>query len=149
MSIAMSKDEREPFLAGLHTGLLSIPDEERGPLTCPIWYVYEPGGEVVIITPSDSRKGRLLAPGRRVSFCAQQEELPPRYVSIEGPVISIEPASVEDDVRPLTHRYLGAEIGDRYIEATRGGGEARSEVVVRIRPERWLSADFAKRFAQA
>ena len=149
MSIAMSKDEREQLLAGLHTGILSIPDDGRGPLTCPIWYVYEPGGEVVIITPSDSRKGRLLEPGRRVSFCAQQEELPPCYVSIEGPVISIEPASVEDDVRPLAHRYLGAEIGDRDIEATRAGDEPPTEVVVRIRPERWLSADFTKRFTQA
>jgi hypothetical protein len=42
---------------------------------------------------------------------------------------------------PLAHRYLGTELGDRYIEDTRNvvGG-----VFVRMRPERWLTVDYAK-----
>ncbi len=119
MSIAMNKDERQEFLAGVHVGILSIPDRGRGPLTCPVWYEYEPGGEIVLVTPSDSRKGQLLEPGVRVSFCVQQEAMPPKYVSVEGKVIAIEAATVEGDVRPIARRYLGQEIGDRYIDATR------------------------------
>jgi hypothetical protein len=146
MSIAMTSDERQRFLAELHVGILSIPDGEHGPLTCPIWYEYEPGGEVSFVTGADSRKARLLRPGRRVSFCAQQESLPPKYVTLEGPIVAVEAAGIED-VRRVARRYLGAEVGDRYVKATRGGGDGASEVRVRVRPERWLSADFAKRFA--
>ncbi len=147
MSIAMNKDERHEFLAGVHVGILSIPDRGRGPLICPVWYEYDPGGEIVLVTPANSRKGKLLEPGTRVSFCVQQEEMPPKYVSVEGKVIAIEAATVEGDVRPIARRYLGQEIGDRYIDATRAE-RTQEEIVIRIRPERWLSADFAKRFAQ-
>jgi hypothetical protein len=145
VSIAMTKDERQAFLAGVHVGILSIPRDGAAPLTCPIWYSYEPGGEIVLVTDPRSRKAQLLRAGLPVSFCAQSEELPPRYVTVEGPVVAVEPADVEV-LRPIAHRYLGKEIGDRYLEQSRQGPDAPEEIRVRIRPERWLSADFAKRF---
>ena len=37
MSLKMTKDEREAFLADLHVGVISIEDPGRGPLTVPIW----------------------------------------------------------------------------------------------------------------
>lgn len=144
MSTAMTKEERESFLAALHVGVISVPDPNRGPMTVPIWYLYEPGGDVVIITPPDSRKARLISIGTRVSFVAQSEEMPPKYISVEGPVVSVEPADVDRDVRALTARYLGKELGDAYVDATRPDGTT-PEVVIRIRPERWFSKDFAKR----
>jgi hypothetical protein len=75
---------------------------------------------------------------------AQDEELPPKYVSVEGPVTAIDPASVEGDVTAMAVRYLGEEIGAMYVQGTRAA-DPRDEVVVRMRPERWFSADFAKR----
>ena len=86
MSLTMSKGEREAFLADLHVGLLSVADDGRGPLAVPIWYAYEPGGELRFVTGRDSRKGRLLARAGRVSLCVQTEALPYKYVSVEGPV---------------------------------------------------------------
>jgi len=47
-----------------------------------------------------------------------------------------------DERRSLAHRYLGAEMGDAYVQATAEVEE--QEVVIRLRPERWLSADYAK-----
>ena len=44
MSLAMTKQEREAFLADLHVGVISIDEAGRGPLTVPIWYDYQPGG---------------------------------------------------------------------------------------------------------
>ena len=67
MSLAMTKDEREKFLAALHVGVISMEDPGRGPLTVPIWYMYEPGGELWVITDRDSRKGKLLKAGTRIS----------------------------------------------------------------------------------
>jgi PPOX class probable F420-dependent enzyme len=142
----MTRAEREAFLAGLHVGILSLAEEGRGPLSVPIWYAYEPGGELRFVTEQDSRKGRLLAKTRRVSLCVQTETPPYKYVSVEGPVLALEPAEVERDARPLARRYLGRELGDRYIEET-GGSEARGgSVLVRVRPERWLSVDYAKEY---
>jgi hypothetical protein len=61
---------------------------------------------------------------------------------VEGAIVAIEAADLERDRRPLARRYLGAEMGDRYIESTRGDvGNVR----VRMRPERWLTVDYAKR----
>jgi nitroimidazol reductase NimA-like FMN-containing flavoprotein (pyridoxamine 5'-phosphate oxidase superfamily) len=146
MSPQMTKAEREAFLAGVHIGVLSIPEPRRGPLTVPIWYGYEPGGELWMVTERNSRKGRLLERGVRISLCAQSEAPPYQYVSVEGPITSITPSDLEKHERPLAHRYLGRELGDRYIAET-GGAEGRAaNVLVRMRPERWLTVDYAKSF---
>ena len=146
MSIAMSKSEREAFLAGVHVGVISIAEPGRGPLTAPIWYAYEPGGEVAVITGRESRKGRLLTASPRISLVAQTEAPPYKYVSVEGPITSISPSQLERDERPLAHRYLGRKGGDGYIAQT-GGSDARADsIVVRVRPERWLTVDYSKEF---
>ena len=44
----------------------------------------------------------------------------------------------------MAYRYLGKALGDRYVEAT--AGDRGRSVVVRMRPERWLSVDYAKQF---
>ena len=142
MSLAMSQAERENFLAGLHVGVLAIPDGTRGPLTAPIWYGYAPGGEVWVVTGETSRKGKLLRPGVRVSLVAQTESSPYKYVSVEGPVTTVEPVRDPAAVRELAHRYLGAKGGDAYVAATWEGYEKDPNVLVRIRPERWLSVDY-------
>ena len=141
MSLAMTKQEREAFLADVHVGIISIPEPGRGPLTVPIWYVYE-SGEVRFVTGRSSRKGRLLADCRRLSMCVQTETSPYKYVSIEGPIVAVEDAQLERDRRPLARRYLGTEVGDQYIEETLA--ENADNVLVRVRPERWLTVDYAK-----
>jgi nitroimidazol reductase NimA-like FMN-containing flavoprotein (pyridoxamine 5'-phosphate oxidase superfamily) len=140
--LAMTNPEREAFLAELHVGIISIAEDGRGPLTVPIWYGYEPGGELRVVTGKASRKGRLLDRAGRFSLCVQTEIPPYRYVSVEGPIIAIEAADVERDVRPLARRYLGREGGDAYIASTRD--EHVDNVLVRMRPERWLTVDYTK-----
>jgi hypothetical protein len=49
---------------------------------------------------------------------------------------------VERDARPVARRYLGAEEGDRFIEQT--GDVYADSILIRMRPERWLTADYAK-----
>src|SRR5262245_2429423 len=46
----MTRDEREEFLAAIHVGVLSADEPGRGPLSVPVWYLYEAGGEIVIVT---------------------------------------------------------------------------------------------------
>jgi PPOX class probable F420-dependent enzyme len=144
MSSIMTRAEAETFLAEVRIGVLSINEPGRGALTVPLWYDYEIGGELFFVTEGDSRKAKLLAEGQRVSLCVQDEATPYRYVSVEGPVQSISPANTEEHFRPLAHRYLGVEGGDRYIEMDTDDAEDSQSIVVRVQPERWLSADYSK-----
>ena len=145
MSTTMTREEREAFLAGLHVGVISIAEEGRGPLAVPIWYAYDAGGEVRIITGLGSRKGQLLERVERLSLCAQTEAPPYKYVSVEGPIVSTLPSDPENDLRPMARRYLGEERGDAYVAATAGDREEAASIVVRMRPERWLTVDYGKR----
>jgi hypothetical protein len=42
MTVTMTKGQREAFLTGVHVAIVGIPDDDRGPLTAPVWYWYEP-----------------------------------------------------------------------------------------------------------
>jgi len=141
MSFNMTQEEREAFLADVHVGIVSIPEEGRGPLAVPVWYAYEPGGEVWFTTAKASRKGKLLGRARRISLCVQTEVDPYKYVSVEGPVVALERAELERHERPMACRYYGKAKGDKYVETIDRSIES---VVVRMRPERWYTVDYSK-----
>lgn len=140
-SLVMTKVEREAFLAGVHVGIISIPRDARGPLTVPIWYMYEPGGVVRIVTGGTSSKANLIRKAGRVSLCAQTETAPYQYVSIEGPATFATP-DFERDMRQMAHRYLGPQMGEWYVEST--AADRPNSVLVCVTPERWLSVDYSK-----
>jgi PPOX class probable F420-dependent enzyme len=138
--LTMSKAEREEFLAATHVGVLSVaraPGEP--PLVAPVWYEYEPGGEVVLVTGRDAEKTDLTRAHGEASLCAQTEELPYRYVTVSGNAV-VDDSADRELRRRLAHRYLGPELGDVYLEATDGD----DAVTVRIRPERWRTTDYSK-----
>jgi PPOX class probable F420-dependent enzyme len=139
MSVTMTREERQQFLAGVHVGVLSVaaPDGS-GPLAVPVWYSYQPGGSVNVITGSGTRKAAAIQAAGRFSLCAQDERPPYRYVTVEGPV-AIEEASHHERL-DLARRYLGSEGGDAYVSANPTGGQ----IVCRMTPEHWLTVDYSK-----
>jgi len=143
MSYAMTRTERERFLAETRIGMLSVAEPGRGPLTVPVWYHYEPGGVVRVVTGAASLKGRLLRAAGRMSLCAQTETPPYKYVSVEGPVAFAEP-DFQRDVRAMAIRYLGEQMGQLYLDMTAAERAAEPSVLVELRPERWRSVDYGK-----
>ena len=139
MEFSMTADAQERFLADVHVGIVAIPRPGRGPLTVPIWYDYEPGATVWMITGGSSLKGRLAATQERMSLCAQTEQAPYTYVTVEGP-ISIEPADAQQMLH-MAIRYLGAEQGKAYAAQSPMDGS----IVIRLQPEAWVSVDYGKR----
>jgi nitroimidazol reductase NimA-like FMN-containing flavoprotein (pyridoxamine 5'-phosphate oxidase superfamily) len=147
MKLSMSKAQREAFLADTHVAIVSIPEEGRGPLTVPIWYSYARGGDVLLVMGGSSRKAELIRAARRLSLCVQSEAPPYQYVSIEGPATIEGPPDFEGVVKPMAYRYLGKQMGAAYLELTRA--EREGSVIVRMRPERWITVDYNKMAAQA
>ena len=140
MAFEMTTAEREEFLADLHVGVLGITAHTRGPIVVPVWYSYEPGGEVRFVTFERAKKVEFLRSEKRLTLCVQTESSPYKYVSVEGPIVGMDLADVERDVRPIAHRYLGQVEGDAYIQETSG----EDELLVRMKPERWSTADYSK-----
>ena len=145
MAFNMSKAEREAFLMEARVGVLAIPDGERGPLSSPVWYDYEPDGELWFLTQSTARKGQLLAVGGRVSLLVQTDSSPYSYVSVEGPVSNIVPSDLLADLQPMAQRYLGERGGKDYAAGLTESYAKGNAIKVFIRPERWLTVDYAKR----
>ena len=134
----MTEAEREAFLADVHVGVLSIARRDKGPLALPVWYLYEPGGEVLVSMDGNSLKARLLGNTGRATLTAQVETPPYRYVMVEGRVGS-DPAAHAALER--ASRYPGPERGAWYAERTPAGADS---VTVRLRPQQWLTCDYGK-----
>ena len=143
-AFTMSKSEREAFLADLHVGVLSVADGTRGPLTVPVWYIYEPGGDVWFSTGRESEKARLLRGVSRASLVAQTETAPYQYVMVEC-LVSFGPADYEQHLRPMAHRYLGEKGGEAYLRSTGSEAGVAGSLIVRITPDRWRTVDYGKR----
>lgn len=145
-SLAMTKQEREAFLAETHIGVLSIEEPGRGPLTLPMWYAYTPGGDVILHTGDASKKAALLRAAGRASLLVQTETPPYRYISVEGPV-TVGGRPAVDESRHMAHRYLGEQMGDMYLEMT--AAEREGACQVRLTPERWITVDYNRMADQA
>src|SRR5262245_42415817 len=139
---AMTRAERETFLADTHVAMLAVAEEGRGPLLVPVWYWYRPGGDVHIVTGGASRKVALLGRAGRASLCVQTETPPYKYVRVEGKATIAGRPDWERDVRAVALRYLGPQMGEMYLAAT--AAEHETAVLVRLVPERWESVDFTK-----
>jgi PPOX class probable F420-dependent enzyme len=135
----MNSDEREAFLAELHVGVVAVERQDRAPLAVPIWYGYRAGGDVLLWTTAGSVKEKLIRAAGRFSISAQVETPPYRYVTAEGPVTAIEPAQ-DATVRAIAIRYLGEQEGNAFTDQNLGS----DSVIIRMRPERWLSTDYSK-----
>jgi hypothetical protein len=137
--MALSREEREEFLAEPHIGALSVVERpDQAPLTVPIWYQYEPGGELWIATGPDARKTQAIRAAGHFGLMVERSAPTARYVSVRGPVVRIEPGSLERS-RELARRYIPAARLEEYLEFERT--QIGAQVIVHMRPERWLSSD--------
>jgi len=139
-ALTMTKQEREDFLAEGHVGVLAV-NADDAPVVTPIWYSYEPGGDIVVTTGTATSKAKALRTAGRASLCVQTEAAPYQYVVVEGPV------SLSDGVdshwrRDLARRYLGEVLGDAYYDSTME--HEKTAVTVRLTPETWRTTDYNK-----
>ncbi|MGW5706132.1 pyridoxamine 5'-phosphate oxidase [Amycolatopsis japonica] len=139
-SFVMTAEEREAFLSEVHIGVLAVEREGRAPLAVPVWYDYEPGGELLIWMDGGSVKDKAIKKAGRLSLVAQSETLPYKYVTVEGPVIANDAPPTREQALKIAQRYLPEDEGTKYVD----GALSDNSVLVRVRPEKWLSNDQGK-----
>ena len=140
----MTKPEREAFLAETRVGVFSVTEPERGPLSIPVWFHYEPGGVVRFTTGGGSKKAKLMRASGRASLLVQTESAPYKYASVEGRVRIGGAPDYERDVRAMAIKYLGKDMADAYLVSL--ANEYQDVVLVELTPERWLTVDYSKAF---
>ena len=141
MWVLMDAAKREEFLADVHVGVLSAAVGTTGrTLAVPVWYSYQLGGLLTVLTGRRSRKAAAIRAVGRFGLCVQDDRPPYRYVSVEGPVVSEEELDPAERLA-MARRYLGSADGDRYV--TDNPDPERENVALRMRPEHWLSQDQA------
>jgi PPOX class probable F420-dependent enzyme len=135
----MTAAERWTFLADEpRVGVVSIDAPDRGPVSSPVWFTVEDHTIQFAIDP-DSRKAELMRRAGRATFCVQSEQMPYKYVTVEGTVERLGPTPPEYR-RAQAVRYLGEEVGDLYIASTADEKPETWE----LRPQRWSSTDYGK-----
>ncbi|WP_199432843.1 pyridoxamine 5'-phosphate oxidase family protein [Qaidamihabitans albus] len=147
MPRTLTTTEREQFLAEPHTGVLSVAaDNGRPPLTVPVWYAYQPGGDLTFFTGTEgrtARKTRLLERAGGFSFCVQQPRSPYKYVTVECTLVRADRAPTAEQVRAVATRYLPEDVA-RELAETETADPTGTFVLFTGRPDRWLSFDFAE-----
>lgn len=135
----LSVRDRELFLAEPRIAALSVSaGEDRGPLTVPIWYQYEPGGEPWVLTPANTRKVPLIEAAGRFTLLVERTLPTIRYVSVEGRLARMVPGT-DEMLREMAARYLPADQAQAYV--TWAKAELGEHVAIYMRPQRWLTAD--------
>ena len=136
----MSPSEREAFLAAKHVGIISVDTGDgKPPFSVPIWYAYEPGGLVTILTSAETHKAGLIKAAGAYTLAVQDEEPPYKYVSVSGPVVETDDVADPAERVAVAQRYLGEEMGRGFMAETSG----RPNSAYRMRPTTWRSFDFS------
>jgi uncharacterized protein len=146
MPCQMTEDEREEFLTAPHIGVLSVAaGDGRPPHTTPVWYGYEPGGSITFFTGTQGRRSRktgLIEAAGVLSLSVQQQEFPYKYVTVEGTVVASEQPPTAEQMLAIVGRYLPDEATQGFVEAELGH-PGSGPVHFTVRPDRWLTFDFA------
>jgi uncharacterized protein len=142
----MTRHDRQIFLAEPRICVLSIArGDARPPLTVPLWYGYQPGGNITFFTGTAGRKAHKTELIRRagvVSLCVQQGEIPYKYVTVEGTVIGIDQPPAAEDMLAITRRYLPEDAAQGFVAAELQNPSG-TLVLFTVHPDRWLTADFS------
>jgi len=108
-------------------------------------YGYEPGGNVCFFTNTQGRKARkdaLIEKAGVLTFSVQHGEMPYKYVTVEGTVVGADRPPSAEQMLAVARRYLPEDYAQGFVEAEVTHPTSQL-VLFTVRPDRWLSFDFA------
>lgn len=142
MSPALTSAERETFLSGPHTAVVTFSFADGRSMAVPLWTTWT--GEVFRFQSGpNSIKTASFRREARASICLH-EDTPESvvYVTAEGPVVEV-PFDLDRDVGEPAVRYLGPQRGPAFAAAF-ADRPVDSFAAFELTPETWWSRDYAK-----
>ncbi len=133
--MTMTTRETEEFLKRPLVTVLSTVDKEGRPRSAPIWIHWEDGA-AYMFTGRDSLKWRNLQRYPHAALCMAPNDLPYKYVVMNGPVEEVDRPPFELVLNSAL-RYYGEEHGRNYAETYRE--DDGKTVVFKLTPERIVS----------
>jgi PPOX class probable F420-dependent enzyme len=135
----MNDAEVRTFLTGVpaRTAKVATVRADGRPHVAPVWYEVDEDGTIVFNTGESTVKGRNLRRDPRASLCVDDDRPPFSFVLIDGVV---ELSDDLDDLRTWAARIGGRYMGEERAEEYGARNGVAGELVVRLRPERVVSA---------
>jgi len=137
----MNEKEIESLLAAPEVGMLAIADEQGRPEATPIWFEHD-DGVVRLLVHRESHKARSIRVNPQVALTVDTRTPPYKGVLLRGTASLSGPDPQLR--RRLARRYLGQEVGRRYIESTASLDEEDALVTIKISSR--TSWDYSKGF---
>lgn len=137
----LTESERTELLTAGHVAVVSFAaDDGRPPFSLPIWYHYEPGGNLYLSTRAGNRKTRLARASRALTLVVHRDQPPYRQVTVEGTIVDIARPADPVRQRQIALHYLTEAQADAFSEHA----DPADSVVLTVRPDRWFTADFGE-----
>jgi hypothetical protein len=124
----MPPDDAEAFVIEPNVAVLATVDRKGRAHGVPIWYLYK-HGVLIISTGRGSQKHRNVEANPEITIVVDRRTLPYYAVMARGRA-EIGPPLTDDERLELATRYLGEDLGNRYVQRT-GGQDA---VTIRLKP---------------
>jgi PPOX class probable F420-dependent enzyme len=134
----MTKREIDRLLKKPIVAVVAVTAPDGAPHAVPVWYEYR-GGEVVFHTEPSSFKCKCLRHDPRVALCVDTKKSPYKCVILKGRA-RVEIKADHARLTRMAVAYLGKREGIAYANSLKGEKMA----VVRLRPSRVISWDYAK-----
>jgi PPOX class probable F420-dependent enzyme len=124
--------DRDAFLREANVAVLATVDPRGRPHAAPIWYLYE-NGVFIMATGRTSQKRVNVDANPDVTLVVDRRTIPYYAVMVHGRA-EIGPRLSDEDRLRMAVRYLGEDLGRRYIERTTG----EDSVTITLRPTKFV-----------
>jgi hypothetical protein len=109
-------EEQLKFAAEVNVAVLATVDGKGRPHATPIWYMLD-GDEIVLSVGDGGQKHRNLERNPEVTLVIDSRKVPYYAIMVAGRM-EIGPPPNDEERLALATRYLGEEVGKRYVEMT-------------------------------
>jgi len=134
----MKKSAIEKFLREPNVAVVAVTAPDGAPHAVPTWYEYR-AGEVVFHTGPEAFKYKCLRHDPRVTLVVDTKKPPYKSVVLKGKVEMTE-GTDDSRLRRMAIAYLGKRNGEAYAKSLKG----EPLVIVRLKPDRIISWDYAE-----
>jgi PPOX class probable F420-dependent enzyme len=142
MPARMTRAQRERFLRGRHVAVLVTNGPDGAAVPAPIWYLYR-DGVLYFRTAANAVKTYNIQRDPRVAVLVQEERAPYKSVTVYG-TAEVREEIAEGIQSDIPRHYLGFIGAIGYRATARSQIEAGvTEVTLVVRPERYVTQDFA------